>query len=721
MASYLGRHRPEHSQTRRGPRAHWLLLLLAMAFFLAELGLGGLVRNTGADGLGRRDSQSTVDGREGRAPKELRGAGPVLRLGSDGRVTSRSMPAGTVALTFDDGPDPMWTPKVLDLLARHNAKATFFVIGSKVNEHPDLTRRILAEGHEVGVHTFTHADLAQTAPWWRRLELALSQNAIAAATGRLPTLMRPPFSSHPETLSGADYEALTDVAAGGYLIVLADRDTEDWQRPGVDAIVKQATPEPGQGAVVLMHDSGGDRSQTVAALEKLVPELAERGYRFRTVSEALGLPAGQPAPPGVRLRGEVLRWAQWLSGQLHTIMMGLLGVALCLAVLRTVLQVVTARMHVRRVRRRRLRPLTYLGPVTVIVPAYNESANIAATVRSLVDNDYPHISVVVVDDGSTDDTYDIVRRLNLPGVRVIRQANAGKPAALNTGLAHTHTDLVILADGDTVFEPDAVGRLLQPFVDPDVGAVSGNTKVANRRNLLGRWQHLEYVMGFNLDRRMFEVGECMPTVPGAIGAFRRTALADVGGVSAATLAEDTDLTMAVIRAGWRVVYEESAIAWTEAPATLRQLWRQRYRWCYGTMQAMWKHRRALVEMGPAGRLGRRGLTYLLVFQILLPLAAPAVDIYALYGLIFRPTSQPVSQVIGVWLGLLALQALTAAYALRLDGEPLGALWVLPLQQVVYRQLMYLVVVQSVATALAGIRLPWHRIVRTGAAQAVLRG
>ena len=134
--------------------------------------------------------------------------------------------------------------------------------------------------------------------------------------------------------------------------------------------------------------------------------------------------------------------------------------------------------------------------------------------------------------------------------------------------------------------------------------------MANRRGLLGRWQHLEYVMGFNLDRRMFDVRRCMPTVPGAIGAFRRDALTDVGGVRADTLAEDTDLTMALCRAGWRVVYERVAIAWTEAPATLRQLWRQRYRWCYGTMQAMWKHRRAVVEPGRSGRLGRRGLAYL---------------------------------------------------------------------------------------------------------------
>jgi cellulose synthase/poly-beta-1,6-N-acetylglucosamine synthase-like glycosyltransferase len=349
----------------------------------------------------------------------------------------------------------------------------------------------------------------------------------------------------------------------------------------------------------------------------------------------------------------------------------------------------------------------------VIVPAYNESANIAATVRSLVGSDYPGVEVIVVDDGSTDGTAAIARALRLPRVHVIRQDNAGKPAALNTGIRRARGDILVLVDGDTVFEPDAIGRLVQPMRDAAVGAVSGNAKVANRRGLLGRWQHIEYVIGFNLDRRMFDIAQCMPTVPGAIGAFRRETLHDVGGVPADTLAEDADLTMAVLRAGWRAVYAPDAVAWTEVPSSLRQLWRQRYRWCYGTMQAMWKHRRALVEPGPAGRLGRRGLTYLLLFQVLLPLCAPVIDVFGLYGLIFLP----LGKVAAAWGGLLAAQGVTAAYALRLDGERLGPLWALPLQQFVYRQLMYLVVVQSTIMAVAGGRLRWHRMTRTGAATA----
>jgi cellulose synthase/poly-beta-1,6-N-acetylglucosamine synthase-like glycosyltransferase len=347
-------------------------------------------------------------------------------------------------------------------------------------------------------------------------------------------------------------------------------------------------------------------------------------------------------------------------------------------------------------------------PATVIVPAYNESAGIEAAVRSIAASSHP-VEVIVVDDGSTDGTADIVEALGLPGVRVIRKENGGKPSALNAGILAASYDLVVMVDGDTVFEPDTVRALLQPFADPRVGAISGNTKVANRGGILGAWQHIEYVVGFNLDRRLFDVAECMPTVPGAIGAFRLAALRNVGGVSDDTLAEDTDLTMALCRDGWRVVYQEDARAWTEAPATLGALWKQRYRWCYGTLQAMWKHRGAVIQDGAAGKLGRRGLGYLLVLQVLLPLFAPIVDVFAVYGLVFLDPLR----IAALWLAFLAVQMLMAAYAFRLDKEPLGPLWTLPLQQFVYRQLMYLVVIQAVVTAVTGVHLRWHRMERYG--------
>jgi cellulose synthase/poly-beta-1,6-N-acetylglucosamine synthase-like glycosyltransferase len=240
--------------------------------------------------------------------------------------------------------------------------------------------------------------------------------------------------------------------------------------------------------------------------------------------------------------------------------------------------------------------------------------------------------------------------------------------------------------------------------------VAGNTKVGNRSGLLGRWQHIEYVMGFNLDRRMYEQLQCTPTVPGAIGAFRRSVLVQLGGVSGQTLAEDTDLTLAIGRLGHQVVYAEDARAYTEAPSTLSGLWRQRYRWSFGTMQAVWKHRGAMVSRDPRQRrIGRRALPYMILFQILLPLIAPLIDLFALYGVIF---TDPLP-VLGYWLAFNAAQLVVAVVAFRLDREPLGPLWALPLQQFVYRQMMYLVVIESSISALIGVRAGWKHIPRTG--------
>jgi cellulose synthase/poly-beta-1,6-N-acetylglucosamine synthase-like glycosyltransferase len=502
------------------------------------------------------------------------------------------------------------------------------------------------------------------------------------------------------------------------VVVYTDLDTRDWERQGPERIAQAALPEADRGAIVMLHDGGGDREQTVAALRLLIDKLRARGYAFHTVSSAVGLSSPwHVASPVQRLQGQLVSWAVRLSTQWAVV---LTVAALLLAVVgvaRTLLLVLLARRHERD---RSAAEPDFAGPwpaVSVVVPAYNEEVGIAGTARSLAASDYPELEILVVDDGSTDATAAVVAGLGLPQVRLLQQANAGKPAALNAGIRAARHDVLVLVDGDTVFEPATMKALVRPLAEARrslVGAVSGNTKVGNRRGLLGRWQHIEYVIGFNLDRRMFDVLQCMPTIPGAIGAFRREALTAVGGVSSDTLAEDTDLTMAICRAGWRVVFVPEARAWTEAPATWGQLWRQRYRWCYGTIQAMWKHRGAIRQSGAAGTLGRRGLPYLLVFQVLLPLLAPVIDIAATYAVFSAAT--PALAI--AWIGFLLMQILAAGYAFRLDGERLRPLWGLPLQQFVYRQLMYLVVIQSVASAGYGLRLRWQAMRRTGDMDAV---
>jgi cellulose synthase/poly-beta-1,6-N-acetylglucosamine synthase-like glycosyltransferase/peptidoglycan/xylan/chitin deacetylase (PgdA/CDA1 family) len=661
--------------------------------------------------LGESPQTANLAGSQGPGgPHRLVYGGPVINA-TGSHSYSYSMAPKTAALSFDDGPDPTWTPKILAVLRREHVPATFFVVGAHVAANPAIVRAELAAGDEVGSHTYTHSNLA-SAGWRLPLELTLTQNALAGAAGVRTRLLRPPYSSVSDALTRADWLAYRRAAQFGYLVVLASTDTKDWARPGVSRIVASAMPRGDRGAVIMMHDSGGDRRQTVRALPLIINRLRARGYRFVTVTDGLPhVPAADvPATTQQRLVGTALVLSQQAADHATAALAVGLVAASALLVIRILALMIFARRHRRRMRPQRV-PANWRAPgVSVVIPAFNEAAGIAATVKSMVASNYPgELQVIVVDDGSTDGTAGIVRSLRLPGVLVISQPNAGKPAALNRGVAEAWFDTLVLVDGDTIFARDALLRLALRMRDPDVGAVSGNTKVANRRGLLGRWQHLEYVMGFNLERRMFDILGTMPTIPGAIGAFKRATLADVGGLSAGTLAEDTDLTMAICRSGWGVVYEPRAIAWTEAPSSLRQLWRQRYRWCYGTMQSMWKHKRSVIEGGPSGRFGRRCLLYLGFYQIVLPLIAPVVDLAAIYGLIFL---NPVT-VTAFWLGFNGLQLLACGYALRLDRERLRTLWALPLQQVIYRQLMYLVTIQSVMTALLGARHRWQVIARTG--------
>ncbi|MEU1291825.1 glycosyltransferase [Streptomyces sp. NPDC005840] len=711
-----------------------LLLLLALSSVML---LDGYLRAEVGGDERVRDGASSSE-----VPEKILDGGPILTF-RGGRATTISVPAKTIALTFDDGPNPTWTPQVLEILRRYDVPGTFFLVGSMVSRYPGIVRTMVEEGNEVGIHTFTHVDLSYQSDARVDREMQQTQLALAGAAGITTTLFRAPYSSETDAIDNYSWPVYQRLGRDGYTSVFVDTDSDDWKKPGVSKIVRWATPKNGKGAAVLFHDAGGERSQTIEALPRYIEKMKAKGYTFTTVSGVMeqdgasagsagagagGAPdSGSPGGGSADRRQAAHRTAtgtllyegralvlavavaEWAVPAL-SVGLVIVGVAV---MSRFGMMLVLARRHHRQRNRRRFGwgPVV-TRPVSVIVPAYNEKECIANTLASLARSTHP-IEVIVVDDGSTDGTSRIAREaadaLGMTNVRVIRQENAGKPAALNNGVRSARYDIVVMMDGDTVFEADTVRQLVQPFADPGVGAVAGNAKVGNRGTLIGAWQHIEYVMGFNLDRRMYDLLRCMPTIPGAIGAFRREAVLQVGGMSEDTLAEDTDITIAMHRAGWRVVYQEHARAWTEAPGSLRQLWSQRYRWSYGTMQALWKHRKSLTDKGPSGRFGRVGMPLVVVFQIVTPVFAPLIDVFTVYSMVFVDFRAALY----AWLAVLGIQLVCAAYAFRLDKEKYRYLLMMPLQQLAYRQMMYLVLIHSCVTALTGGRLRWQKLKRTG--------
>ncbi|MER6783149.1 glycosyltransferase [Streptomyces sp. NPDC000658] len=740
-----------------------LALLLLLALTSVMLLDGYLRAEVGGDQRVRTGAGS------GDVPEAVLDGGPILTF-RGGRATTVSVPDKTIALTFDDGPNPTWTPQVLRILREYDVPGTFFLVGSMVSRYPDIVEDMVQQGDEVGIHTFTHVDLSYQSPARVRREMTQTQLALAGAAGITTTLFRAPYSSETDAIDDYSWPVYKELGQDGYTSVFVDTDSDDWKRPGVSKIVEWATPDDGKGASVLFHDAGGERSQTIKALPVYIKKMKAAGYTFTTISGVLqkqntaargasgtaqqqatgatgapgttgttgaagatGTPGEQPGElpggaggtvnrlqaahreaTGVTLyEGKALIAAVTLAEwTVPTLSVGLMIVGVAVMG-RFGMMLLLARRHSRQRNRRRFSwGPTVTRPVSVIVPAYNEKECIANTLKSLAKSTHP-IEVIVVDDGSTDDTSEIARAaarsLGMTNVRVIRQDNAGKPAALNNGVRNAAHDIVVMMDGDTVFEPEAVHHLVQPFANPKVGAVAGNAKVGNRDTVIGAWQHIEYVMGFNLDRRMYDLLRCMPTIPGAIGAFRRDAVLEVGGMSEDTLAEDTDITIAMHRAGWQVVYQEHARAWTEAPGSLKQLWSQRYRWSYGTMQALWKHRRSLTDKGPSGRFGRVGMPLVVLFQIVTPVFAPLIDVFTVYSMIFIDFRAALL----AWLAVLGVQLGCAAYAFRLDREKYRYLLMMPLQQLAYRQMMYLVLIHSCITALTGGRLRWQKLKRTG--------
>lgn len=356
----------------------------------------------------------------------------------------------------------------------------------------------------------------------------------------------------------------------------------------------------------------------------------------------------------------------------------------------------------------------YSPRVTVLIPAHDEEAVIAATIRSVAASAYSPFEIIVVDDGSSDATRTIAEQVaaSLPNVRVLAQSsNQGKAAALNRGLAAAHSDIAVTIDADTLIAPDALARIASWFIDPEVGAVCGNVKVGNRGGWLGLAQSIDYVGGLNIDRRAQATLGCVVTVPGAMGAFRRSAVAAAGGFSGDTLTEDTDLTIALLRARWKIVYDDRAVAWTEVPATLSGLFRQRMRWLRGNLQCAWKHRSGLTD-GP-WRVRLLALPNLWFMSFGAYLTSMLFTVWVLTGGGALLHATPLRT---VPLSALAVDVAILALAYLLDGERASELLAAPAQRMLWPLGSWAVFAAVLWRIVAGQNPRWARVERSGLAQ-----
>jgi peptidoglycan-N-acetylglucosamine deacetylase len=647
-----------------------------------------------------------------------------------------------VAITFDDGPDPEWTPKILDVLKKYGVKATFFQIGAEVEKYPGVAKRVFDEGHEIGNHTFTHPDISTISKRYFEVELNLTETLFESKYGVKPVLMRPPYAID-EAPDTADQVRPLEVAQDlGYISVGEKIDPNDWRdnprRPAkelADDVLANLPPcAPGNlrcGNIILLHDGGGDRSQTVMALDLMLAGLKERGYQVVPVSELMGKSRADVMPP----LSSKEKWAARIDSVSFVLFTGLSTFIIIVFFVGDVLMsarlvLIGAMATYDRVRHRPPADLSYRPNVAVLIPAYNEEKVIERTVRSVLESDYPNLRAIVIDDGSIDATLEVCReafRKEIAGgrVTVLSKANSGKAAALDFGLEHVTEEIFVGIDADTIIAPDAISKLVPHFADPRVAAMAGNAKVGNRVNLWTRWQALEYITSQNFERRALNLLNAVSVVPGAIGAWRTAPVRAAGGYHHDTVAEDADLTMALLEAGYRVNYEDRALAYTEAPTTANGLMRQRFRWSFGIMQAVWKHKAAVKRKGA---LGWVALPNVMIFQVLLPLVSPFIDLMFVVGTISyfidkyrHPESANPADFhkLVVYFALFMVIdfiASTIAFALerqqpggKRDFLLLGHVW---LQRFAYRQVFSLVLVKTLKRAIDGRSFSWDKLERT---------
>jgi cellulose synthase/poly-beta-1,6-N-acetylglucosamine synthase-like glycosyltransferase/peptidoglycan/xylan/chitin deacetylase (PgdA/CDA1 family)/spore germination protein YaaH len=624
-----------------------------------------------------------------------------------------------VVLTFDDGPDPDFTPRILDILKAEKVPAAFFVVGSMAEKNIQLLRREYEEGYEIGNHTFFHPDISTISLKRVILELNSTRKLIESVTGRSTILFRPPFNADAEPQTLAEVIPVAESRRQSYITIGESIDPWDWQ-PGVtaDSIIALTIRQKDNGSMILLHDAGGDtREETVKALPAIIHYFKSHGYEFTTIADVLGKTKDDLMPPikqdpSTGIFGPA--YDVFIHGYYYVnwVLIYVFLSAIFLAIGRIVLIGILAvrQQSVDKKSKKLDRSTDIMPAVSIIVPAYNEEVNAVATIQSLLKTDYPSFEIIFVDDGSKDKTFAVVEAAyaSNPLIKILTKPNGGKASALNFGITHAQNDFVVCIDADTQLKTDAVYQLMAYFTDEEIGAVAGTVKVGNETNIITRWQSIEYITAQNMDRRAFDLINSITVVPGAIGAFRKSAIFRAGGFTYDTLAEDCDLTMRILKQGYVVRNCAEALAYTEAPETINMLLKQRFRWSFGVMQSFWKNRDALFNK-KYKFFGMVGMPNILIFQIILPLFSPLADLMMLFALF----GEKPEKMLLYYVAFVVIDFIVGIIAFRMEKEDYKKLIYIIPQRFMWRQLMYYVLFKSLRKALKGELSGWGVLKRTG--------
>ncbi|MDQ3008883.1 MAG: glycosyltransferase [bacterium] len=704
-----------------------------------------------------------------------------------------------LALTFDDGPDPVKTRQIMDILERQEIPATFFFMGSSSLTHPEIVKETANRGYEIGNHTYSHSWDVHQSKERLELELDVTNKIISNITGQDLILYRPPFlldiGSDAIADPGGHSEKLAWAEDAGYIPVGADIDSLDWAANSSQEVIDNVMSSLDHGHIILLHD-GGEGKYTIDALEPLITELKSEGYKFTTVSEIIGMHSapemlvseeialndtdevtsgdvtrlqtfllkenffplepngifeeetlasltawqeregilGETGKTGIMTRAKIVTNLEQYEYHISPVAVVLnssferklqsfsitfssltgknipllMKVVLGFVVLRVVfigLMIVAAKLKPKQVNG------FWRGGVSVIIPVYNEQENIAATIDSVLKNKRRLMEIIVVNDGSTDGSLKVIRKIQAKHrsiIKVIKIKNSGKAAALNVGIQAARFGVIVTMDGDTIFTPDTIEHLVRPFGDKTVAGVAGKVCVTDAKNLLNHFQHLEYVIAQNVDKVAFNYLNAVGVIPGPVGAWRKSVVLAQNGYSHQTLVEDQDLTLAVLSSGSKVLYQPLARAYTETPYTLNDFIKQRMRWVFGTIQCLYKYRSHAVKT-KSKSLQLVVLPNTLIYSVILPLLYPLLDVMLVASLAINFFDQYWP----VYIAFMLADLLYAFIAFKSEKGNRKLLLLLPFQRIFYRFVIYYVVLVSVLKAIEGSEALWNKVSKRG--------